>query len=131
MNQDKAGQINVRAEINLSGKQLHQTKTVQVRPGAWSSISFDFDDPETTLTVNVPEDAIVHLLGRETRATGAVRTFRTTRLAAGQEWPEYGVRVSLQRNGQLLSKEQTISLKSGDSRHLTFDFEETAVAAAE
>ena len=101
------------------------------RAGSSSSLSFEFDNPETLLTVRVPQGATVHLVGKATKGTGTVRTFRTTKLAAGQEWPEYNIRVSIERNGQLLSKEQTLSLKSGDSKSLAFDFEEAVLAVAD
>ena len=124
-------EVEVRVELTLAGKRIQQTKKTQIRADELGSLSFDFDNPETRLTVNVPDDAIVYLSGSQTSGTGPVRTFSTTRLANGQQWSGYSIRVSLERNGQLLSKEQTISIRSGDSKSLTFDFDAGAVAVAD
>jgi uncharacterized protein (TIGR03000 family) len=123
--------VEVRAEITRNGKLIQQTKTAHMRGGVSSRVSFDFESPETSLTLKVPPDATVFLAGNAMTEAGSVRSFRTTKLAAGQQWPEYKIRVTVERNGQLLSKEQRILLKSGDTKSLTFSFDESLVAAAE
>ena len=52
----------------------------------------------------MPADAKVFLAGNESKSTGANREFVTTKLAAGQSWDNYTVRVELMRNGQTISK---------------------------
>ncbi len=63
--------------------------------------------------------------------TGAIREFSTTRLAKGQSWDNYKIRVVLDRDGQKLSKEQTLSLKAGESRDVSIEFDSAQVAAAD
>ena len=60
--------------------------------------------------------------------TGEVREFTTTKLATGQEWTKYAVRVAVQREGRELSKDETVTLKAGERRELTVDFPVTSVA---
>ena len=47
------------------------------------------------MTLNVPEGAEVTLAGNSTKATGEVRTFRTSQLAAGQIWDDYEIEVKM------------------------------------
>ena len=53
----------------------------------------------------------------------------TTRLASGENWNDYTVRVELTRNGQTLSKESTISLIGGQDRDLAIEFDADSVAS--
>jgi uncharacterized protein (TIGR03000 family) len=82
----------------------------------------------TKLTVHVPADAKLFLAGQETRSTGAVREFVTRQLSGGDEWSTYTVRAVIERDGQTVSKDQTISLKAGEEREVRFDFDATNVA---
>ena len=119
----------VRAEIMRQGRKVQATKQVDLRAGAISSLVFDFQDVETSLTLKVPPDAKVYLANSMKTGTGTVRVFSSKKLAAGEKVSEYPVRVSIVRNGQLISKEQTISLAAGDAKTLNFRFdEETPVA---
>lgn len=111
----------VRAQIERDGQSLEDTKTITVKGGQTASLVLDPKQAvETTLTLNVPETAKVFLAGRQTTSQGPVRTFRTTRLTPGKAWTDYEIRVELD-NG--LVKTESIQLKAGDSRALTFDFE--------
>ena len=83
---------------------------------------------ETSLTLNVPDDAKVYLSGNETRASGSKRRFSTTRIDEGQKWADYLVRVTVERDGRTLSKEQRVTLKGGDQTELNFDFDQTELA---
>jgi uncharacterized protein (TIGR03000 family) len=129
----------VRAEMVRDGKTVSETKTVQLTAGQKVDLAFaltgeantqlaDAAAPQTTLVVRVPADAQVYLAGHETRSSGALRQFTTTQLAPGGEWTNYVVRAAIQRDGQMVTKEQTISLKAGQSHELTFDFDAPAVA---
>jgi len=84
---------------------------------------------ETSLTVHVPESAEVFLSGIRTKANGPVRRFSTRRLAAGQQWSDYTVRVTVRRNGRLQTRQQSISLEAGESHTVRFDFDQAAVAS--
>ncbi len=123
----------VRAEMDVDGQLVQQTKTVKVKAGQQHDLVFNFDvapAPETVLTLHVPEDARVFLAGNEARGTGEVRTFRTTKLADGQSWNDYTVRVLVNRDGTELSKEERITLNAGDSRELKINFDEDQLAIA-
>jgi uncharacterized protein (TIGR03000 family) len=81
------------------------------------------------LTLYVPSDAKVYLAGTETRGSGSVRTFRTTKLAGNTEWSQYSVRVTVTRGGEELTKEERITLRGCEQTELTFDFDVDKVAA--
>jgi uncharacterized protein (TIGR03000 family) len=130
----------IRAEIVRDGETITETQTVKLQAGNSSNVEFALNssdaDPvakqpvRTSLTLHVPADAKVYLSGNETRGTGEVRTFSTTKLAEGQAWGNYVVRVELDRDGRTVSQEQTVDLKGGDIRELTVDFDAPQVARA-
>jgi uncharacterized protein (TIGR03000 family) len=78
--------------------------------------------PKTRLTLHVPTDAKVTLAGVETKQTGEIRQFSTTKLASGQVWDGYKVVVEAQREGKVVRQERTIKLTGGQSAELTIDF---------
>jgi uncharacterized protein (TIGR03000 family) len=130
----------VRAEIVRDGKKVIDTKQIVLTSGQKASLEFAFDATSgedrvaakpvsTTLRLNVPADAKVYLAGKETQSTGEEREFTTTRLASGENWNDYTVRVELTRNGQTLSKESTISLIGGQDRDLAIEFDADSVAS--
>lgn len=123
----------VRAEMEVNGQLVERSQTVKMQAGQTHNLAFNFDAPqvpETVLTLHVPEDAEVYLAGNKTSSSGKVRTFRTTKLAEGQSWNDYAIRVTVNRDGKQLSKEQRISLNAGDARELTIDVEDNRVAVA-
>lgn len=124
----------VRAESIANGQRSVQTKTVHLRAGQMAELAFDAASSsstvETALTVNVPGDAKVYLAGSEAPGKGIQRTFRTTKLAAGDAWKDYVVRVEVKRDGRTLNQEKKITLNAGDSRDLTFQFEVDRLADA-
>jgi uncharacterized protein (TIGR03000 family) len=125
----------LRAEMVQDGRVLSETKSVKLEAGQSSTIDFAFADRNepnervaaaglrTSLTVRVPADARVYLSGNETSSFGVVRHFSTTRLAEGDQWLDYEIKVEVDRDGQTLSREQTVSLAAGDARELTIDFD--------
>ncbi|GIW93125.1 MAG: hypothetical protein KatS3mg110_1166 [Pirellulaceae bacterium] len=121
----------VRAEVTVDGQTVEETKTVELRAGDTARLEFRLEPrPETVLTLHVPEDARVTLAGHDTSATGQVRVFRSRALAPGQTWENYRVRVSVERDGRTLVKEETLTLRAGEQRELQFDFgPATAVAS--
>jgi uncharacterized protein (TIGR03000 family) len=122
----------VKAVTEQNGQPIEQTKVAVLRAGRVSSLDFDFNDEgvvETSLTLNVPEDAKVYLSGHETKTMGDQRRFSTTRIEEGQEWADYLVRVSVKREGRTLTKEQRVTLNGGDQAELDFDFAQTELAA--
>jgi uncharacterized protein (TIGR03000 family) len=122
----------IKAELDLDGETIEETKIVKVRAGDSIQVAFDLKataDLETVVTVQVPEDAKVFLAGNETSGQGLVRVFRTSKLVRGSEWSNYTVRVSVERNGKTISREQTLTLKAGDTPSLSFDFDVPQVAS--
>jgi uncharacterized protein (TIGR03000 family) len=126
----------VRAEIVRDGQPVVETKSVELVAGRSANLSFNFPAEQTaqaagvrtSLVINVPADAKVYLSGQEMRASGPVRQFSTTRLTAGEEWNDYTIRATIERDGQLVTKERTISLKAGDAQELTLSFDDSQLA---
>ena len=121
----------VRAEVVRDGETVSDVKTVSLVAGRLERLAFDFatESVETVLNLNVPADAKVTLAGNATASTGEEREFKTTGLAAGQVWNAYDVVVTVERDGQTLTKQQTIDLEGGKTVSLSFDFDSTSVAA--
>jgi uncharacterized protein (TIGR03000 family) len=127
----------VRAELVRDGRPVIETKVIKLQAGGNAAVNFDLNGQEeevaeqpvsTSLTLHVPADAKVFLSGNETKSFGETRRFSTTKLAAGGEWQDYVVRVELTRDGKTLTKVETVSLKAGDARELTVDFDAPQVA---
>lgn len=123
----------VTATTVRNGKANTMTKTATLTAGASAELSFlDLSHSEldtastqpltTKLTVRVPADAKVYLAGNETRQTGEVREFSTTKLTAGEGWNGYTVRAEIEKDGKLISKEQVVSIDAGQSKEIAFDF---------
>ncbi len=128
----------LRVELERNGQLVTETKTVKVKAGDVTEVKFDLnndsekvaaDKAATKLTLNVPANAKVTLAGTATQSTGEVREFTTTKLAAGQSWDNYVVRVELEQNGQTLVEERNLSLVGGENRELTVDFNVAKVAS--
>ncbi len=120
----------VRAITERNGRKLEQTRVATLRAGQMANLGFDFTQPEpveTRLTLHVPEDAKVLLSGTETDATGNIRKFATTRIESGKQWADYLVEVTVERDGQTLTKHQRVSLSGGDRKELRFDFEPNGI----
>jgi uncharacterized protein (TIGR03000 family) len=123
----------VRAEVVRNGEKVEETKVVDLRSGKNTSLAFKLEPTAsvvTTVTLNVPADAKVILAGSETTSTGAVRVFSTKTLPRGEVWSDYKIAVSVDRNGQTMSKEKVVTLKAGDAPTFSFDFDEAKVAQA-
>ena len=132
LSQGGAYTYEVRVEATRVGQVVGQTQTVQLRAGETQNLAFNLDQSravETSLTLQVPQDAIVVLAGEATTATGAVRTYKTKTLTSGQAWPDYSIQVSVVRNGQLVTQEKTIRLIGGRQESLRFSFGDQQVAA--
>ena len=123
----------VRAELTRDGKRVSDTKVVQLQAGQQTTLAFPLEaEPReevatqpapTKLSLKVPAEAKVFLAGHQTKATGEVREYTTTKLASGETWNDYSIRVVLDRDGREMTRQQTISLVGGQDRKLTFDFD--------
>jgi uncharacterized protein (TIGR03000 family) len=132
----------LRAQTERNGQMVEERKVVQLQAGQTAEVDFPLNSQEqsdertatkpvqTTLKLNVPADAKVFLSGNESKSTGTTREFVTTKLAAGQSWDNYTIRVEFERNGQTISKSEKISLAAGESRELTIDVDAAQVAQA-
>jgi uncharacterized protein (TIGR03000 family) len=128
----------VRIVYMRDGEELSAIKSVQLTAGQSTNIDFledkapaqtvSTDAARTTLIVKVPADARLYLAGRETKATGEVREFTTSRLPSGSEWNTYAIRAVVERDGQQQVREEKISLKAGESREVTLSFDGPATS---
>jgi uncharacterized protein (TIGR03000 family) len=122
----------LRAEWQEDGQTVTQSRTVYLRAGSRMQIAFDAPAAEpvdTRLTLNVPDNARVELAGVGTSTEGEVRIFSTRRLAKGQVWDNYTVKVSIELDGQTITQQRTIDLVGGETHDLRFEFEPVIVAA--
>lgn len=78
---------------------------------------------KTKLTLHVPADAKVTLAGVETKQTGEVRQFATSKLAAGEVWNNYTVVVETTRDGETVREERTLTLTGGNDQDLAVNFD--------
>lgn len=83
---------------------------------------------KTRLILNVPAEAKVTLAGVETKQTGEVRQFATTKLSPGQTWEGYTVVVEMEKDGQALREERTLKLVGGQPQELTVNFDSNQIA---
>jgi uncharacterized protein (TIGR03000 family) len=83
---------------------------------------------KTRLTLRVPAEAKVTLAGVSTKQSGEVRQYSTTNLQAGQVWDDYKVVVEMEKDGQVLREERTISLTGGKAQELEVSFDSSQLA---
>jgi uncharacterized protein (TIGR03000 family) len=127
----------LRVEFVRDGETVVENKLVRLQAGEQIDLTFGAgeqlaseEEAATELTLHVPAEAKVTLAGAETRQTGESRTYATSALTAGQEWAGYVVRVELERDGQTLVEEKTLSIIGGENYELSFDFAEPAAQVA-
>ena len=93
------------------------------RPVSTTVIASSEPTVKTRLTLHVPADAKVTLAGVETKQTGEVRQFATSKLASGQNWSDYQVVIETTRDGKTLREERTLTLTGGQDQDLAVNFE--------
>jgi uncharacterized protein (TIGR03000 family) len=127
----------LRVEFTRDGEQVVENKLVRLRAGETIDLSFGdgqqvaaSEAPATDLTLHVPAEARVTLAGAATTTSGESRTYTTNSLAAGQEWDGYLVRVELERDGQTIVNEKTLTIVGGESYELSFDFADATTVAS-
>jgi uncharacterized protein (TIGR03000 family) len=127
----------LRVEFERDGEKVVENKLVRLQAGETIDLTFGSGEQmaaeqaePTNLTVHVPAEAKVTLAGAATQQAGETRTYATSALALGQEWDGYVVRVELERNGETLVEEKTLTIVGGQSYELSFDFAEEATTVA-
>jgi uncharacterized protein (TIGR03000 family) len=126
----------LKAEVIRDGETVTETKVTKLRAGQSEDLAFALPAGaeservavRTSVKLHVPANARVFLAGNETRSHGEVREFSTTKLAAGELWEKYVVKVEVERDGQVLSQEKTLTLTGGEERELNIDFDAAQVA---
>jgi uncharacterized protein (TIGR03000 family) len=124
----------IRVEYEQDGQTVSEDQLVKLSAGETVSLSFgqaesQADEPvQTEVKVQVPEDATVFLSDSPTKQTGKLRAFSTSKLAAGQLWEDYTVRVEVVRDGQTLVREKKLKVEGGGSYELAFSFDSAATA---
>ena len=116
----------VRAEVERLGETITRTKVVELAAGVNKTFELDFDQAAetiTSVTLFVPEDAVVTLGGVETGATGPMRYFSTNTLEPGDQWKAYQVSVTVERDGEQITRKRYVDVNAGDSVNLRFDFD--------
>jgi len=123
----------LRVEFELNGEPVVEQKLLKLRAGDSLEVSFGSEDSsnlatigepvDTELKIGVPADAQVFLSGMPTKQQGTQRSFTTAQLAPGQVWNDYTVRVELERDGQKLVEERTLTVVGGQTYELAFDFD--------
>ena len=132
----------VKVTYDRDGEEQTESKSVKLRRGDTERLEFeapkvkDTEEPKpaaedvvTVVRIRVPANAKVSLAGNATAGTGSVRTFRTKQLKSGQQWTGYTVRVTVNINGQTMTKERTLDVLAGSTNDLTFDFDGASVAS--
>lgn len=76
------------------------------------------------LTFSVPAEAKIFVNDKVTQTTGAFRRYRTPSIVPGESLT-YQVKAVLERDGKKLVQTKVVDLKSGDAKHLEFEFETT------
>jgi uncharacterized protein (TIGR03000 family) len=126
----------IRAEVIRDGEPVVETKIVEVQSGDMAQVSFDLGTvvakkkSATKLTVHLPEGAKLFLAGRETRSTGASRTFSTAMIEGDNAWENYTIKAVATHDGRIVTKEKTITLHAGQHQEVTFNFDTTAPTLA-
>ncbi len=116
----------VRAEVERDGETVARTKVVELAAGVNKTFELDFAQAQqtiTSVTLFVPEDAQVNLGGVETKATGPMRYFSTDSLEPGDQWKAYQVSVTVERDGEKVTRKRYVDVNAGDSVNLRFDFD--------
>jgi uncharacterized protein (TIGR03000 family) len=132
----KPGQVytfELRAVVHGPDGERVRHEIVSVRGGQSRDIRFDFDaaaSVATTVAVQVPADAKVTLAGVETDESGSTRIFSTDSLREGQSWKNYRVVATLERNGETVTREQTLDVVAGEVYQIKFDFDGTDTRVA-
>ena len=81
------------------------------------------------LAVSVPENATVFVNDYKTKSTGAVREFVSHNLSSGSTYT-YNLKVQFDRDGQLVTENKSVTLRSGESTVLEFGQGNAAVASS-
>ena len=124
----------VRAEVIRNGKAIQETQTVKLQAGQTGLLNFatlsSSTSVVTTLILHVPEGATVSLAGKPLPTGNNVRTFQTTKLAAGETWTDYPIQVTYQENGQTKQRLRMITFKAGDTHKIELTVDSPRIANA-
>lgn len=87
------------------------------------------DEVNTIVRLHVPDDALVFLADRSTESSGAVRTFKTQSVKAGEVWEDYTIRVEWNENGKKIRIEKKVSIVGGTEADFHFSQETNQLAS--
>jgi len=128
----QAYRYQVKTLVEKNGEVVEESREAILRAGEVTRLAIAADQApvQTRLTLRVPADAKVYLSGKSTQSSGEVRRFSSSRIAKGEHWADYDVRVTVERGGRTITKEKRISLAGGDESEIAFDFDQTELADA-
>ncbi len=122
----------VRAEVIRNGKLVQETQTVKLQSGQTGLLNFErlasSAPVVTTLILHVPENATVSLAGKPLPAGKKVRTFQTTKLAAGETWADYSIEVTYKKDGQTMQQRRVITLTAGNTHNIQLTSDSPRIA---
>ncbi len=123
----------VKAVIEKDGREVERQEIISVRGGEEASVAFNFDQPAelyTAIEVNLPENAKLTLAGNESHRTGSKRVFSTRQLQEGESWESYKIVATIERDGETLVQEKTLTVVAGEFYKVNFDFDANDVRVA-
>lgn len=122
----------VKAIVERDGKEIVQTKVIDLVAGLDKHIEFDFDTRNliTSLTLEVPENAKVSMSGHHTDLNGPIRYFSTSELKEGQKWEDYEIEVTIEQDGKPVTQRRKIDLTAGESKLVSFNFDQDVKVAS-
>lgn len=136
----KTYRYDFRVEYDADGEKVVKNKTVKLSAGDRVTLTFSPDSLKlaaasgadtTELKLTVPENAKVFLAGAATEQTGEHRDYTTNRLAVGESWKNYTVRVEFQQDGEPQVREETLTIEGGQTYDLNFMPDNKAEAVAD
>lgn len=122
----------VKAVVERDGKEVAQTKVIDLFAGADKNVNFDFDSQDliTSLTLEVPENARVTMSGHDTQLEGSIRYFSTKELKEGQKWEDYEIKVTVEKDGKPTTMTRKVNLVAGESKLVSFTADEEVKVAS-
>lgn len=122
----KAYTFPVKAVIERDGQVIERQEIVSVRGGEEASVAFNFEMPAerfTAIEVNLPENAKLTLAGNDSNRTGSKRVFSTRQLQEGESWDDYKIVATIEKDGETITQEKTLTVVAGEVYKVNFDFD--------
>lgn len=123
----------VKAVLEKDGQTIERDQIVSLRGGDHHEIAFDFSEPRqaiTSVAIHAPENAKIILAGTPANRGGETRVFSTRRLKSGETWEDYKVVAIIEKDGETITQEKSLTIVGGENHEINFDFENSDVRVA-